>query len=806
MFRKLGGSGASLWKPRNIHCIDYLKYLHGVLAKNKVVTESNRDIVIEALRLLSEVLVWGDQNDVSIFDFFLERQMHQHFLGIMQESNSTSVHVQLLQTLNIIFENIRNESALYFLLSNNNVNTVIQHEFNFANEDIMAYFISFMKTLSLKINSKTVHFFFNEATGEFPLLTVALKHFYNTEPMVRTAIRTITLSIYKVDDPSVQKFAVEQLKLFLPQLMQSIVDQVVRMDTFIRSAQNESSNQDRLAGMIDEQIGYLNYFGDIFAAQSTELSAVLRESFVSSILEPLYLLPLLLPFESGAILLCPASCFFFLTNLLLCISDVDLIQSALQPLLFGNENEVRREYRIDSNGLHKLTIRDSVPVPSKLLFFRRLNETIIGGYDHQAEFFALLFLNAIYQKLPNTMPYLLEVAQIPHSSHCTALNQELQAIILGFLRRAAEEPNRNVIRPVAMNLFTVVVRRAVLGLDQGTDVERHIVETTEETLTEIVKHLELSLMTRDDFLDLFEEEFFRVERMEVRIDNAATDATLLLPPVCVKDNVVNLSRDLPFNAEDEVRIRLQLYFILRKFHLDLTGQAEKMLPLSFQEGNLVEVNDCIDLSNSDLLMCTVKHSPNKNAPKSPPKALVTDTFNFILAETHSHRFGYGIITNVGRLENMKIELIDRTCVKITIRNPRTRFAFHDKPVFEGLLVFDDSIRTFSAKQRLTVARKTARDYKIKQIYELFGSSPPAETPFGGAAIPISMNGATTLFPVAPPRQASLPGSPRRRVTPLLPPVSLSAAVLPADVSSSNPSGSDSTNSSQTGQKHSVHLV
>lgn len=123
------------------------------------------------------------------------------------------------------------------------------------------------------------------------------------------------------------------------------------------------------------------------------------ECFVTMILEPLFLLPLMLPYESGAILLCRASCFFFLTNILLCIDDANVIQSTLQPLLFGNENEVRREYRVDDKGQFKMSVREIVPIPTKLLFYRRLNETITLDYDHQSEFFALLFLNAIYQKL-----------------------------------------------------------------------------------------------------------------------------------------------------------------------------------------------------------------------------------------------------------------------------------------------------------------------------------------------------------------------------------------------------------------------
>jgi hypothetical protein len=739
MFKRLSGPATNLWKPKNFYSIEYLKYLHGVLYKNKVVTDNNKDIIIEALRLLAEVLVWGDQNETAIFDFFLERQMHQHFISIMQQNCNVTVHIQLLQTLNIIFENLKNESALYFLLSNNNVNTVIQHNFYFANEDIMAYFISFLKTLSLKLNSKTVHFFFNEAHGEFPLLTVALKHFHNTEPMVRTAIRTVTLSIFGIQDDSVQRFVNQQAKNFFPDLMRSIMDKVVRMDTFIRSAQNEPSNQDRLSSMTDEQIGYLHYFGDIFALNCKDLNEFLHDCFVAMMLEPLYLLPLMLPHESGAILLCPASSFFFLTNLLLSIDDQNVVQSALQPLLFGNENEVRREYRIDSNGKYEMTVREIVAIPTKLLFFRRLHETITGGYDHQAEFFALLFLYAIYQKLSPTMPYLLEAAQIPHSGKCSTLNPELQSIFVAFLQRAANKPNRNIIRPIAMNLFTVVVRRAVLGLSPDTVCEKEIVEATENAMQNIINWLEPDLQVRDDFLDLFEEEYFRVERMEIKMDNAAVDPALLLPPVCLKNNSQNLSKDLPFDAEDDIRVRLQIYFILRKFWLDLTGQQEKLLPLTPRIANIVEVNDCIDLSNSDLLMCSIKQKNGKVETTSPSKALVTDQFHFILAETHINKFGYGVVTHVGRLENISISTGDRASINVIISDPRTRFAYSNKPVFEGTLVFADNIRAFSAKQRLTTARKNARDFKVKLIYDVFGlSTIKRSEPIN--IIPLSMNG------------------------------------------------------------------
>ena len=54
---------------------------------------------------------------------------------------------------------------LDYLLSNNYVNSIIVHKFDFSDEEIMAYYISFLKTLSLKLNNHTVHFFYNEVSS-----------------------------------------------------------------------------------------------------------------------------------------------------------------------------------------------------------------------------------------------------------------------------------------------------------------------------------------------------------------------------------------------------------------------------------------------------------------------------------------------------------------------------------------------------------------------------------------------------------------------------------------------------------------
>lgn len=157
--------------------------------------------------------------------------MLSYFLHIMRQKSggSSFVCVQLLQTLNILFENIRNETSLCkhssawlvncryliisvdmefadYLLSNNHVNSIIVHKFDFSDEDVMGYYVLFLKTLSLKLNAHTIHFFYNEHTNDFPLYTEAIKFFNHPESMVRIAVRTITLNVYKVDNSSMLQF------------------------------------------------------------------------------------------------------------------------------------------------------------------------------------------------------------------------------------------------------------------------------------------------------------------------------------------------------------------------------------------------------------------------------------------------------------------------------------------------------------------------------------------------------------------------------------------------------------------------
>lgn len=77
--------------------LKHLRKIHQQLVDNKSVHRGNEALVIEILRVLAEMVVYGDKNSELLFDFFCEKNMLSLFLEIMwtEIGCPTKVHVQV---------------------------------------------------------------------------------------------------------------------------------------------------------------------------------------------------------------------------------------------------------------------------------------------------------------------------------------------------------------------------------------------------------------------------------------------------------------------------------------------------------------------------------------------------------------------------------------------------------------------------------------------------------------------------------------------------------------------------------------
>uniref|UniRef100_A0A8C3J8D5 C-type lectin domain containing 16A n=1 Tax=Calidris pygmaea TaxID=425635 RepID=A0A8C3J8D5_9CHAR len=329
-----GGHGKA---ARSIHSLDHLKYMYHVLTKNTTVTDHNRNLLVETIRSITEILIWGDQNDSSVFDFFLEKNMFVFFLNILRQKSGRYVCVQLLQTLNILFENISHETSLYYLLSNNYVNSIIVHKFDFSDEEIMAYYISFLKTLSLKLNNHTVHFFYNEHTNDFALYTEAIKFFNHPESMVRIAVRTITLNVYKVDNQPMLHYIRDKTAVpYFSNLVWFIGSHVIELDDCVQTDE-EHRNRGKLSDLVAEHLDHLHYLNDILIINCEFLNDVLTDHLLNRLFLPLYVYSLVNQDKGGER---PKISFqvslYLLSQVFLIIHYAPLVNSLAEVILNGD--------------------------------------------------------------------------------------------------------------------------------------------------------------------------------------------------------------------------------------------------------------------------------------------------------------------------------------------------------------------------------------------------------------------------------------------------------------------------------------
>uniref|UniRef100_A0A3B5AJ84 C-type lectin domain containing 16A n=1 Tax=Stegastes partitus TaxID=144197 RepID=A0A3B5AJ84_9TELE len=346
----VGGQG----KTKNIHSLDHLKYMYHVLTKNTTVTDHNRNLLVETIRSITEILIWGDQNDSSVFDFFLEKNMFAFFLNILRQKSGRYVCVQLLQTLNILFENISHETSLYYLLSNNHVNSIIVHKFDFSDEEIMAYYISFLKTLSLKLNNHTVHFFYNEHTNDFALYTEAIKFFNHPESMVRIAVRTITLNVYKVDNQHMLHYIRDKTAVpYFSNLVWFIGSHVIELDKCVQTDE-EHKNRGKLSDLVAEHLDHLHYLNDILIINCEFLNDVLTDHLLNRLFLPLYVYSLVSPETSEERKINPQVSLYLLSQVFLIIHYQPLVNALADVILNGDLSVFTPQ--TDIHSAHKNTV------------------------------------------------------------------------------------------------------------------------------------------------------------------------------------------------------------------------------------------------------------------------------------------------------------------------------------------------------------------------------------------------------------------------------------------------------------------
>eukprot|EP00448_Togula_jolla_P018539 CAMPEP_0170582728 /NCGR_PEP_ID=MMETSP0224-20130122/7742_1 /TAXON_ID=285029 /ORGANISM="Togula jolla, Strain CCCM 725" /LENGTH=496 /DNA_ID=CAMNT_0010905979 /DNA_START=17 /DNA_END=1507 /DNA_ORIENTATION=- len=183
-------------------------------------TVSSRDggvaQLVEAIRKVTEILVWGESHDGSLFDLFCEHHMMATFVeALHRPSTPKAVRVQLLQSLAILVQNMRRSTSTYYLLSGGLLSSLFDDPPDLGDEETLAHFVGLLKSLALRVDRHSAQLCLAPPRGanrgggleRIPIFERAVCLASQRDPMVRTAARAALLSLLRIGEPRLRAAA-----------------------------------------------------------------------------------------------------------------------------------------------------------------------------------------------------------------------------------------------------------------------------------------------------------------------------------------------------------------------------------------------------------------------------------------------------------------------------------------------------------------------------------------------------------------------------------------------------------------------
>ncbi|KAJ2872513.1 Protein CL16A [Coemansia aciculifera] len=263
----------------------------------------SRKRIVESVRLVSEAAVWSDRRCPELLSVIIDSGLPKSLLRLLREQQqrteikqekATAVTVQILQTLSIILDGVSDTHFLQALLADGFVNDLIGAPVDLDCEEVLAYYVAFLKALSLKLTSSTIHYFFiNQLESPtFPLFTTAIALFDHPDSMVRVAVRAITLNVIRINDPDALEFLLgaPACAHFWGQVMHAIkdcCDDAFRL--LVDMPQDGTASWAAVDQVLENHMGLLAYVNDVCALGVDRINRRIALEFSDRILTRTYI-------------------------------------------------------------------------------------------------------------------------------------------------------------------------------------------------------------------------------------------------------------------------------------------------------------------------------------------------------------------------------------------------------------------------------------------------------------------------------------------------------------------------------------
>ena len=203
-------------------------------------------------------------------------------ITILSESKCKDILLQIIKTLSVLIINLNDKMILYYLLSNNFVNkiiNIINNDYIKYDEDFLSYYVNFLKSISLKIDITTLHFFFLSQINSFPLLEIALSLYNHQDKMIQSVIKNILLIMLKLNyEPLIEYLCELPALSYFSFISCRIKDLLVLI--------SKENNYEQYKALQEDIIDEVLFIQDIFCLKISKINHIIFNSLFNYTILP----------------------------------------------------------------------------------------------------------------------------------------------------------------------------------------------------------------------------------------------------------------------------------------------------------------------------------------------------------------------------------------------------------------------------------------------------------------------------------------------------------------------------------------
>lgn len=138
---------------------------HYNVIESNITNHEKIDELIDHFINIVQIFIWGEKNEQVFFDFFIEQQVLSLFGTLAdlnrKHKNDKENAIKIIKFYSFFLLNLKQPDIINYVYSHSNFNNFLTIEFDFEDDEIVFYYVNFIKSLSQQFDNFPFQIFYN---------------------------------------------------------------------------------------------------------------------------------------------------------------------------------------------------------------------------------------------------------------------------------------------------------------------------------------------------------------------------------------------------------------------------------------------------------------------------------------------------------------------------------------------------------------------------------------------------------------------------------------------------------------------